>query len=44
MTPQEAAHGLCLLQNYPLHVPDQMEENGYFDLRKFDLFSGCESI
>jgi len=44
MTPQESAHGLCLLQNYPLHVPDQMEENGYLDLRKFDLFSGCESI
>lgn len=44
MTPQEAAHGLCLLQNYPLHVPDQMEENGYLDLRQFDLFSECKSV
>lgn len=38
MTPQQAAHGLCLLQNYPLHVPDLGENNGYLDLRKFDLF------
>ena len=45
MTPQEAAHGLCLLQNYPHTVPDQMEENGYLDLRQFDLFSqSCLSI
>ena len=44
MTPQEAAHGLCLLQNYPLNVPDQIEDNGYLDLRKFDLFSECTSI
>lgn len=44
MTPQEAAHGLCLLQNYPLNVPDQIEENGYMDLRKFNLFSGCKTL
>ena len=44
MTPQEAAHGLCLLQNYPLHVPDLEEENGYLDLRRFDLFSDCKTI
>ena len=44
MTPQEAAHGLCLLQNYPLNVPDQMEDNGYLDLRQFELFSECPSI
>ena len=25
MTPQEAAHGLCLLQNYPEHAPDSEE-------------------
>jgi len=39
MTPQQAAHGLCLLQNYPLHVPDLGENNGYRDLTEFDLFS-----
>ena len=44
MTPQQAAHGLCLLQNYPLHVPDLIEENGYLDLRRFDLFSDCKTI
>ena len=38
MTPQEAAHGLCLLQNYPLDVPDLGENDGYRDLREFDLF------
>jgi GNAT superfamily N-acetyltransferase len=44
MTPQQAAHGLCLLQNYPLHVPDLGEENGYSDLRQFDLFSKCDVV
>lgn len=41
MTPQEAAHGLCLLQNYPEHVPDQDEPNGYRDLTEFPVFAGC---
>lgn len=44
MTPQQAAHGLCLLQNYPLHVPDLGENNGYRDLREFDLFSSCDVV
>ena len=44
MTPQQAAHGLCLLQNYPLHVPDLGEDNGYLDLRNYDLFSEFESV
>lgn len=39
MTPQEAAHGLCLMQNYPDHVPDQYEINGYRDLTEFTVFS-----
>lgn len=43
MTPQEAAHGLCLLQNYPLHVPDLGENDGYMDLRKFELFKNTEN-
>ena len=38
MTPQQATHGLCLMQNYPLHVPDLVENGGYLDLRRFDLF------
>tara|TARA_R100000742_G_C4279456_1_gene104077 strand:- start:3207 stop:4241 length:1035 start_codon:yes stop_codon:yes gene_type:complete len=44
MTPQQASHGLCLLQNYPLHVPDLIEDNGYLDLRRFDLFSECSTV
>jgi dTDP-4-amino-4,6-dideoxygalactose transaminase len=39
MTPQEAAHGLSLMQNYPDHVPDQYEINGYRDLTEFKVFS-----
>lgn len=36
MTPQEAAHGLALMQNMPLHNDDLEEE--YRDLREFELF------
>ena len=36
MTPQEAAHGLTLLQNIPKVVPDQEEE--YRDLTTFTFF------
>lgn len=38
MTPQEAAQGLCLLQNYPLHNKDLDETNGYRDLTEFQIF------
>jgi dTDP-4-amino-4,6-dideoxygalactose transaminase len=38
MTPQQAAHGLALMQNYPLQVPDLIEENGYRDLKEFTIF------
>ena len=38
MTPQEAAHGLCLMQNYPLNKTDLDELNGYRDLTEFDIF------
>ena len=44
MTPEQAARGLTLLQNYPVDVPDQIEENGYKDLRDFKLFSEIDSI
>ncbi len=38
MTPQQASHGLSLLQNYPEHVEDMGEENGYRDLTEFSVF------
>lgn len=40
MTPQQAAHGLALMQNYPEHVKDLGEHNGYRDLTEFDVFKG----
>lgn len=39
MTPQEAAEGLALMQNYPLHHSDLGEINGYRDLTEFPVFS-----
>jgi dTDP-4-amino-4,6-dideoxygalactose transaminase len=44
MTPQEAAQGLCLLQNYPDHMSDQGELNGYRDLTEFDIFKNSKKI
>lgn len=44
MTPVEAAMGLSLLQNYPDHVPDNMEINGYRDLTEFTLFKNHKTI
>ena len=44
MTPQEAAHGLALMQNYPQHVPDTKEVNGYRDLTEFPVFKNCKII
>ena len=44
MTPQEAAHGLCLLQNYPEHNVDLIENNGYRDLTEFHVFNKCKII
>ena len=38
MTPQEAAHGLALIQNFPEHNEDLPEDPPYRDLREFDLF------
>ena len=42
MTPQQAAHGLALMQNYPEHVPDLGENNGYRDLSKLPVFKECK--
>ena len=44
MTPQEAAHGLALMQNIPLHNDDLKEENGYRDLTEFSLFKKCKVV
>jgi dTDP-4-amino-4,6-dideoxygalactose transaminase len=44
MTPQEAAHGLALMQNYPLHVSDLSENSGYRDLTDFSLFKKYRKI
>jgi GNAT superfamily N-acetyltransferase len=44
MTPQEASHGLALMQNYPLHVPDLGENNGYRDLTEFTVFKKYKKI
>jgi dTDP-4-amino-4,6-dideoxygalactose transaminase len=44
MTPQQASHGLSLMQNYPLHVPDLDENNGYRDLTEFSVFKNYKKI
>ena len=38
MTPQQASHGLALMQNYPEHVEDLGENNGYRDLTELSVF------
>mgnify|MGYP004002498087 FL=1 len=44
LTPQEAAQGLCLLQNYPEHNADLIENNGYRDLTEFPVFKNNKVI
>ena len=44
MTPQQASHGLALMQNYPEHSPDLGENNGYKDLTKNDIFKDYKII
>ena len=44
MTPQEAAHGLALMQNMDLHNTDLGENNGYRDLTEFTLFKQYAKI
>ena len=44
MTPQEAAQGLCLMQNYPEHNRDMGETNGYRDLTEFPVFRNNKVI
>lgn len=38
MTPQQAAHGLALMQNVDLHNSDLGEGDGYRDLTEFTVF------
>lgn len=38
MTPEQAARGLALFQNYPQHKQDQEEVGGYRDLTSFPVF------
>jgi len=44
MTPQQASHGLALMQNYPEHMPDLGENNGYRDLTEFPVFKECKVL
>lgn len=44
MTPQQASHGLSLMQNYPLDVQDLDENNGYRDLTEFTIFKNYKKI
>lgn len=44
MTPQQAAHGLALMQNMPMTNPDIGENNGYRDLTEFTVFKNYKKI
>ena len=44
MTPQQAAHGLALMQNYPRVSADLGENNGYRDLTEFTVFKNYKKI
>ena len=44
MSPESAARGLMLMQNYPEHAEDIPEEPFYRDLREFDLFKDVKCI
>lgn len=44
MTPEQAARGLSLMQNYPLHNSDLKEEGGYKDLTEFEVFKDFQTI
>ena len=44
MTPQQAAQGLAIFQNYPEHMSDLGELNGYRDLTEFTLYKNSKII
>lgn len=41
MTPQQASHGLALMQNMPKHNKDLDEPNGYRKLTEFKIFNNA---
>lgn len=44
MTPQQASHGLALMQNIPVFNADLGENDGYKDLTQFTVFKNYECI
>jgi dTDP-4-amino-4,6-dideoxygalactose transaminase len=44
MTPQQASHGLSLMQNIPLNNDDLGENDGYRDLTEFTIFKKFKTI
>ena len=44
MTPQQAAQGLAMFQNYPEHMSDLGEDKGYRDLTEFTVFKNNKVI
>ena len=44
MTPEQAARGLMLMQNIPLHNEDLPEEQGYKHLYEYTAFKHCKVI
>ena len=44
MTPEQAARGLMLMQNYPERAEDLPEKPFYRDLREFELFKNIETV
>jgi dTDP-4-amino-4,6-dideoxygalactose transaminase len=44
MTPQQASHGLSLMQNMPTHNNDLGENDGYRDLTEFTVFKNYKTI
>lgn len=44
MTPQQAAHGLALMQNIEKYNDDLGENNGYRDLTEFTIFKNNQTI
>ena len=43
MSPEQAARGLWLLQHYPVHAEDQIEDPDYRDITTFPLFKNYPS-
>jgi dTDP-4-amino-4,6-dideoxygalactose transaminase len=44
MTPEQAARGLTLMQNYPEHNEDLPEVPPYRDLRSMPVFKSCRAV